>query len=260
MKLITSKDNADYKRAISLRQKKHRQHHDLFLVEGVRAIMTGLQKNIMPVEVWIDERMENRYKETLSLVDIGSIRLVRSEMFDRLTQTQEAQGVLAVFSTASLPRSVSEFMQDTIVVLDRVQDPGNAGTIVRSAAAAGCRAVWTTFGSVDIWNEKAVRSTMGSLFQIPVRTNVSIDDIAITAAQENRSIYVATIKNSMPYTETKPMTRTFWVFGNEGNGVSESMLGVANACYHIPLNNNVESLNVATAASVILFHYRNLIC
>ncbi len=258
MKEITSRDNTAYKQALSLHQKKYRQRTGRFLVEGQRALMTALQENIPPLELWVADSARESKESILAQVDSRTVRVVTDGLLQRLARTEEAQGIVAVFAVDSLPREVKEPVQDTIVVLDRVQDPGNAGTIVRIAAASGCQAVWTTCGSVDLFNEKAVRSTMGCLFQIPVRVDVTPDEIIAQAREEHRAVYAAALRRSLPYSQILPAERAFWVFGNEGNGITEEVLSSADGCYHIPLHNNVESLNVAMAASVILFYYRDM--
>ncbi len=259
MKVITSKDNAEYKRALSLYQKKHRQRERRFPVEGLRALTTACEQQIYPVELWLSETAGEKYAGCWSAIDERTIRIVPDEMLRRLSQTEESQGAVGIFSLDVLPKSVREMVQDTIVVLDQVQDPGNAGTIVRTAAAAGCREVWTTHGTVDLFNPKTVRSTMGGLFQIPVRTDVDPEDIVAISRKDKRKIYAAALQHSVPYTEMRPASKTFWVFGNEGNGITDSVLCHADDCYCIPLHNGVESLNVAMAASVLLFYYRGIL-
>lgn len=259
MKVVTSRENPEYKRTLSLHRKKYRRQEGQFLVEGIRALRTACERGVLPEVLWVSSTACEKHAADFVEVDNRWVRIVPDEMLRRLAQTEESQGVVGVFSTAKLPQRVEEMAQDTIVVLDQVQDPGNAGTMIRTAAAAGCRAVWTTQGTVDLLNPKTVRSAMGGLFQIPVRTDVALEEIVTVAHKEDRKIYTATLQHSVPYTQMRTVPRTFWIFGNEGNGITASMLQHADACYRIPLHNGVESLNVAMAASVLLFYYRGIL-
>ena len=219
-KEISSLQNPHWKRVCALSQRKYREQYGAFLVEGARAVEVILQSADLQYEIWATET--GLQVSGLTIAEKTPLFIVPSKMFKALAQTESSQEIAAVVKIASLPKE-TDTKSGPIAVLCGVQDPGNAGTIVRLAAAAECAAVWTTKGTVDLFNDKAVRSSMGTILQIPV-----------VPSQRN----------------------VFWLFGNEGKGIPEEVLQQADARFHIPISPTVESLNVAMAAAIILFHHR----
>lgn len=139
------------------------------------------------------------------------------------------------------------------VVLDGVQDPGNAGTIIRTADAAGASGVILTKGSVDIYDEKTVRATMGSLFHLPVVSGVSAEELTAWAKERGLQLYAAALDvAARPHFSCDFTKPTAIVFGNEGNGVSTELLAQAETVY-IPMYGTAESLNVGTSAAIVLY-------
>ena len=252
-KEISSLQNPHWKQVCALSQRKYREQYGSFLVEGVRAVEVILQSPGLQYEIWTTE--EGLQASGLIIAEKTPLFIVPSKMFKALAQTETSQEIAAVVKTASLPKE-ADTQQGSIVVLCGVQDPGNAGTIVRLAAAAECAAVWTTKGTVDLFNDKAVRSSMGSILQIPVVQQIVPEELYDAARKRQMPLWATALGESVSY-ETMPSQRNvFWLFGNEGKGIPEEILQRADARFHIPISPAVESLNVAMAAAIILFHHR----
>ena len=141
-----------------------------------------------------------------------------------------------------------------LAVLDGIQDPGNAGNIIRTADALGCTGVICLTGTVDLFSDKVVRASMGSIFNIPFLDNVSRDTF-VDACHDNDVIMVATAldKLSLKHYMAEYNSPTAVVFGNEGNGVSKELMEAVDRKVYIPMSGKAESLNVASAAAIVLY-------
>lgn len=264
-----------------LANRKGRENTGHFLVEGPQAVREVLRSHseqndliraVYTVPGFIESHPE--FDELLQQARVTA-RLVTGEVLLAMADTQSPQGILAVVSMDQ--PELSEVLQakpKLIAVLCRVQDPGNAGTILRAADAAGADAVILTKGSVDIYNPKAVRSTVGSLFHLPVLNNIEFDHL-IGAAKASKmqvlaadgyaahnldSLQDAAVLRAQGLTESLPATQsptlespTLWLFGNEGQGLEEHEKNSADYRVAVPLYGVAESLNVGTAATVCLY-------
>lgn len=244
---VTAKDNPRFKRVRSLQQRKYREQYGQFLLEGERAVAAVLASGL-PAEIWQAESYRGEAAQAAA-----TCYIVSDALFAQLTETENAQGVLAVVRQADLP-SFPEDLDGNFLVLAGVQDPGNAGTLLRLAAAVGCRGVIATKGTVDLFNAKTVRSSMGALLTVPVLTNQEPATWLAKAERCGVPVLATALQESVPYTEMPGTTRGLWVFGNEGNGLSAEWLAGASARYRIPMAPGTDSLNVAIAAAVFLFH------
>lgn len=249
---VSSKDNPRFKQVRSLQQRKYREKYGQFLLEGERAV-AALAANGTAAEIWQAET----YRGEAAVASATARYIVPDEMFAQLAETEHAQGILAVVRQSDLPTFPAE-PNGNFLVLAGVQDPGNAGTLLRLAAAVGCRGVIATKGTVDLFNAKTVRSSMGALLTIPVLTNQEPAEWLAKARQYGLPVLATALQNSVPYTTMPGTTRGLWVFGNEGSGLSEEWLAGASARYCIPMAAGTDSLNVAIAAAVFLFHNRFL--
>lgn len=178
---------------------------------------------------------------------------VPAELFRVLSQTDTPQGILAVVGIPVISLSSIYHKGFRGLVLDSVQDPGNAGTIIRSAHALGFDAVLTTPGTVDVFNSKALRATMGSIFNIPVLDNISENEILAFCNNNSLRMIVSRLENAKPCYEANLAENFLFVVGNEGKGVSASLQEHASEFIHIPMPGGAESFNAAVAASIIMY-------
>lgn len=237
----------------ALRQRKHRQAERAFLVEGVRAVEDLLESPLELRLVVAASSIEDDPRGALLLdaveARMAPLRRVEAAELERLAATETPQGVLAVAATPEWTlESLRLPERATVLVLDAVQDPGNFGTLVRTAEALGAAAVLTLPGTVDPWNPKAVRAAMGSSFRLPIIATGWGEAVPWMRAA-GMQILVADAGGE-PL--GPPPRRGALVVGNEGAGVSSETRAVADGVVGIPLRGRAESLNVAAAAAILL--------
>jgi TrmH family RNA methyltransferase len=223
-------------------------------------------------EVFASEACLDRYPEFEELAEGTSARLATDEVLAAMADTVNPQGIIAVCGFVDVPlEEVLDAGPRLIAVLCQVRDPGNAGTVLRAADAAGADAVVLTGSSVDIYNPKAVRSTAGSLFHLPVVLGADIDDVAAACRSRGIGILAAdgygslNLDNLQDENAARRLGKsgtesayalespTAWLFGNEAQGLSDAELGLADHRVAVPVYGAAESLNLGTAATVCLY-------
>ena len=253
--VISSLQNTFVKQASSLKQKKYRDREGVFIAEGVRIIEDIVSVGgAIRVCFYDAEAVTPRMKELIgSLADDVRVLAVTSAVYRKITTTEEPQGVLAIVEQKEWSLDDIKEGMVHLAVLDRVQDPGNIGTIIRTAEAAGWDGILVLSGSADIYAPKVVRSTMGTMLHLPVVRGLSEEDLIIFVEKRNIRLYATSVVESKTYDACDFTQSAAVVFGNEGAGVSDTLLARADERMHIPLFGRVESLNVAAAAAVICF-------
>lgn len=247
---IESKDNPAFKEAKKLKTKKERRARRSFLVEGFRFISEAFNSKCKVQEIFISEKEEHKlyeYIEKEKLEDI-KIYLIREDLLNQLCDTENPQGVVGVVNI----EEVSAGSDDFYVLCDMVQDPGNLGTIIRTSHAAGASGVILTKGTVDPYNSKTLRATMGSIFHIPI-----IEDNELTFIKELKekkySILAASLEGENNFFEEDLTNNLVICVGNEGNGLSDYIYSLSDIKIKIPMPGNAESLNVSTAAGIMIY-------
>ena len=244
--------------ARDLRRRKARERQGLFVAEGVRTVeellasplevrglVTGPDLAAQPRGAALVEAAARRGVAVLEVGDTD---------FRSAAETDTPQGVLAIGvapgqALAGLPADPAR-----LVVLDGVQDPGNTGTILRTAAAFGASAVIALPGTVDLWNAKVVRSAMGALFRIST-AHATADALHAFLAEREVALWAADLRGE-PLGDRRPPARLALALGNEGGGLSPAVRARADHLVRIPIAGDVESLNVAVAAGILLFELR----
>ena len=257
--MITSQHNKLIKLAASLKLKKYRDELGLFIVEGVRLVEEATHSNwlvgtcIYTAEVLQQERVQ----EIITDLKSKKCRMIQvpTMIYDKITDTKEPQGIMAIAQkyVYQLSDVLASEQKPFFVVLDELQDPGNVGTIIRTAAAAGSTGVILMKGCADVFGNKVVRSSMGSIFHIPIFEGMTNNEVLSCFAQHEIDILATSLESSNVYFKADFNRSIAVVFGNEGNGVSQQLLEHAQGRLHIPLLGHVESLNVAASAAVILY-------
>lgn len=252
MEFINSLDNSTIKRIKKLKQRKYREEEKKFLAEGRKFLDFDYQPELIILKENFEE-IEN-INQKLEKFNCRKL-VVNDKIFKELTSQENSQGVILVY-----PYCTSDInsLQKNIVILDKVQDPGNLGTIIRVADAAGFKDILLTKGSVDCYNEKCVRSSMGSIFNMNI---IYMEEVALLKylKENNYKLQITTLeKNSIEYTQMILADKNAIVFGSEGNGVSKEFLNSADECVIIPIYGSAESLNVALASGIILYKVKEL--
>ncbi len=236
-----------------------RHARGLFVVEGIRMV-----REVPPAlldKIYVTEHFAS---------EIDDCTLVSDEVMAHMSGTVTPQGVLA---TVHMPSYTLEDVIGTanatgartaaktanakscplIVILENIQDPGNLGTIMRSCEGAGVTGIIMSEDTVDIYNPKVVRSTMGSLFRMPFIYAKDIAEVTRHLGREGYKTYAAALTGSVPYTSVSYTEPCAILIGNEGNGLTDNAINAASSCIRIPMNGSLESLNAAVSTAVITY-------
>lgn len=255
---ITSSDNHTYKQTKQLLVKKFRDEYKEFSIEGLRIIMDAIdnKKEIKRI-LFNDTLYKTAGGEKLLKIcqDKGyPIYKISDKMFRDISDTKNPQGILAVLSYEEYDIS-NIFNKDSafLLLLDRIQDPGNLGTILRTADAAGIDGVLITKGSVDIYNPKTIRSTMGSIFHLPIIPSISTDSLLPLLDMHGFDVISTTLDTNTYLYDISFSKKTVIVIGNEANGICPDIINKSDILIKIPMFGKAESLNAAVAASIIIY-------
>lgn len=251
MNTITSKDNTKLKAVRALvRSKKDRHKASCFVIEGVRALSALIDGSALPQyrlkEIWISDKAE---------ADFDADYCIPHEFMEQLSDCRTSQGVLGVVEYTPAPLEINP-EQGSYLLLDRLMDPGNMGTLIRSAVAFGFDGVLLHGDCVEIFNPKTVRATMGSLPFCRFQTLENKMGAGSACFQTLEKLGYDLISTAMDggenLHETKFGPKNVLVIGNEANGVSDEILQKASRRLSIPMSGNVESLNAAVAGSICM--------
>lgn len=248
MKRIESPKNARVKQWKKLLTKKGRDETGWFWLEGFHLVEEAVKSNAPLVELIVDEQTAVPPGWNISDVPVA---IVTEAVMKAVSSTETPQGIAAV--CRQLPAEFDGVK--TALLIDAVQDPGNLGTMIRTADAAGIDAVILGEGCADLYNPKVVRATQGSLFHLPV---VKGDLVQWIARFKERGIpvYGTALENAADYRTVPPSSSFALLVGNEGSGVRREWLEMTTENIYIPIYGQAESLNVAVAAGILLYSLR----
>lgn len=252
--MISSTKNEQVKAVIELKKKaKARNEAGLFAVEGVRMAMElprGRTERLYVSESFLKNPDGQRLLE-----EFPGYETVTDAVFSAMSDTQTPQGVLALVKQYeySLSDILKEGRPAQLMVLENIQDPGNLGTIIRAGEGAGITGVIMSRDTVDIYNPKVIRATMGSVFRVPFFYTDNIMETAGELKEKGIRLFAAHLHGRNNYEEEDYTGNTGFLIGNEGNGLTEELSGLADTWIKIPMAGKVESLNAAIAASVLMF-------
>lgn len=250
--IITSKDNKIIKDIKKLKEKKHRIASNKFIVEGFRFVAEALESSFFIPFLVVSEKVEGKFKNLKlkeKVKESTNIIFVSEEIFKSICSTDTPQGIAAVVENKTAQIDNNEGFY---ILTDKVQDPGNMGTIIRTANAAGAKGIIITKGTVDIYNDKTLRATMGSIFKIPI---VIDEDLRILKSLKNKGfkLVVSSLDTNNNFYDINLKNKIIIAVGNEGSGISDEIYNLSDEKIKIPMPGNVESLNVAVAASIMMF-------
>lgn len=238
--IITSLDNKEVKNITKLNIKKFRNEVHKFLIDGEHLVEEAYKKGILEKVIVVDDNYD---------FDC-----------DKLIVTKEIMKKISLLDTPPNIMGVCKMLDEKIVgskylILDRIQDPGNLGTIIRSSVAFGVDTIILSKDTVDIYNSKVVRATQGMLFHINFKRCDIIDAIR-ELKNSNIPIYVTNVNNGINIKEIKDFSKYALIMGNEGSGVSNDIVSLADQNIYIPMSSSCESLNVAVATSILLYEMK----
>ena len=250
--MISSTDNAKIKDIIKLKTKKRfRDEEGLFISEGETSVME------IPPELIDEIFVSDGYAGNIPDIP-GKPVEVSSKVFEKMSDTVSPQGILA---TVKKKETGTEEILNTennrpVLFLERLQDPGNLGTIVRMAEAAGVAGIIMSSDTADIYNPKTVRATMGSLYRVPFSYCADIIEEMEKAKKAGIKVYATTPSNAKDLYACDYTKKSAFIIGNESAGVSDAVAAVADERVKIPMDGKVESLNAAMAATIVCFEVK----
>lgn len=257
---ITSPANGKLRLARSLRQRKQREKTGLFVAEGVRLAEMAAASDWQISFALVTERACGQPRVQAVLAQLAKrnvpVGRVNEALYAGVSGTEHPQGIMLVLMRQTMTlRALAAVSgrRPCYAVLDGVQDPGNIGTILRTADAAGMSGLILLKGCADAFSPKVVRAAMGSLFYLPIVAEVTRAEFCAFARAEQLRLYASALDAAaLPHYAADYTGRTAIVFGNEGNGVSEEILSAAERVY-IPMFGRAESLNVAMSSAIVLY-------
>ena len=238
--LITSLDNDRIKNYIKLKDRKYRKKTKTFIVEGMHLVLEACKKDLV-IELIVE-------KDVVLPINLPTV-YVTNEIINKISEMESPSNVMALCKMQE-----NEIVGDKILMLDEIQDPGNLGTIIRSAAAFNVDTIVLSPNSVDMYNPKVIRSTQGMVFH----SNIVVKDLLPVIDELKKKeipIYGTKVDYGKDIRDLKEKDKKKYclIMGNEGNGVSEEVLDKCDAYFYIDMNENVESLNVGVATSILLY-------
>ena len=253
---ITSLTNSKVKLAMSLHQKKYRDKQKLFLLEGLRNAEMAQEVHAKIKMCFCTEKiLSNNRAEKLIEKLTCPMYLVPDNIYAKLSDTDSPQGLMLIIEQDLLSLDELQIKEHMfLLALDRLQDPGNIGTIIRTADAMGVDGIICLNGTADIFSPKVVRSAMGSLFNLPIYTKINETNLLEFAKQNQFKLYATALNEQAKASwNVDYQEKCIIVLGNEANGVSNTILNHANEQIYIPMQGKAESLNVANACAMIIY-------
>lgn len=250
--MITSSSNQQMKNLSRLVKKaKARDEQDLFVVEGKKMFREAPKEWISQVYVSETFIADASNKEILSGV---TYEIVSDSVFKGVSDTQTPQGILCLVRKPKYRLSdLLQKEQTHLLVLESIQDPGNLGTMLRTGEGAGITGIIMNETTVDLFNPKTIRSTMGSIYRVPYFITSNLNDTIRDLKEKNVSVYAAHLRGTTGYDAPDYCRESAFLIGNEGNGLSEETADLADTYIRIPMEGQVESLNAAISATILMY-------
>lgn len=250
--MITSASNQKIKNLISIIQKsKARRAQDVFITEGVKMFQEAPMDKI--VEVYVAESFYETGTAREKIQQCG-YEILSDELFKKVSDTQTPQGILCVMKQYHYElEDLFQKENPLFLILEDIQDPGNLGTMIRTAEGAGVDGIIMTKGTVDIYNPKTIRSTMGSVYRMPFIYTDDLLGVMKQLQEKQVKLYAAHLKGNQFYHQLDFKGATAFLIGNEGNGLKDETADAADVYMKIPMEGKVESLNAAVASVILMY-------
>jgi TrmH family RNA methyltransferase len=252
-----SLQNEQVKQVVNLRRRKGREETRQFVVEGRRFVEEALNRQARILRVFkCPQREQPEWKPLLKKLEYQKIPIIDIDerILYKISLTVEPQGILAVVQQPDfIWKDIIVESQTVLLIIDGVQDPGNLGTILRTALAAGVSQVCLTKGTVDVYNNKVLRSTMGAIFSLTILSDLLPEEVINYCSSRALTLITADLEGEVIFRSEMLKPPLALVVGNEANGPSPLFRDLAQQHLKIPMNYNVESLNVAMATGILLY-------
>ena len=252
--VITSKDNEIVKHIRKLKDKKYREENNEFIIEGIKLLEEAINENanIKKVIICDDCNLENDiYNELKYEIAKLDCIYVSEKIFEYISDVKSPQGIMAIIEKDNGNKEI-DYNENVILILDNIQDPGNMGTILRTADSLNLKQIIISKGSSDVYNPKVVRSTMGAIFRI----NIIESENLIKTVKDLKKHKISVVSTSLDTNKSiydLEYNKTAIIIGNEANGVSQELQDLSDNKVKIPLLGKTESLNASVATAIILY-------
>ncbi|WP_321384756.1 RNA methyltransferase [uncultured Enterococcus sp.] len=253
MKEITSSKNEWIKAIKKLHRKKQREEMGQYLLEGFHLVEEAINYSAAVEAILVTKRGLAEWQKWIEQQETEKLTLVSDEVMKSLSDLPTPQGIMAVVNMTSIEAEEQLDLTGSWLALDQVQDPGNVGTMIRTADAAGFSGVIMGEGAADIYSTKVLRAMQGSHFHLPIIRGELLPFIQKFKAQGSAVYGTELNEAAVPYSTVSAQKNFLLIMGNEGNGVSEEVLAHTTENLYIPIKGKAESLNVAIAAGVLMF-------
>jgi hypothetical protein len=252
--MITSSGNKKIKDLAALIKKSNaRKKHNAYIIEGIRMFKELKKDEIL--DVFASESFEAENGKILSEI-YPEYETVSDRIFESVSDTKTPQGVMAVVKRKEYTLEKILEKRDTphsLLILDSLQDPGNLGTLVRAGEGAGITGIIMNETTVDIYNPKVIRSTMGSIFRVPFIYVKDLKEVIQKLYSKNINIYASGLEGAIEYDAPDYTKDIAFIIGNEAAGISKEVLDIVKDKVKIPMLGEVESLNAAVAGSILMY-------
>ncbi len=247
------------KKILVLKRRRAREAERRFLIEGVRLAEEALRSDVQVDQMVFCRDDLPKHPRLAELFGEARRRGIPVDQTDRramvgMCETQTPQGVLGVVRMPDRNRDHAIAQKAAILLLDRIRDPGNLGLILRTAEAAGAGALFLSPGSVELYNPKVVRASMGSIFRLPAFPNEDLPDLIRSLLETGTRVFSAHLEGT-PFHHIRPEGPFALLLGNEAFGVDPALNAFADTSVSIPMGEGVESLNIAVAAGILLYRF-----
>ncbi len=256
MNIISSKENEYIKHIRKLKEKKFRDQNNEYIIEGLKMVEEAIQEKAQIKNIIICDDCEKTGsipKDLMYEIAKYNCISVTKKIFELLTEVVNPQGIIAIVGKESKETNIDK-EQEIILALDDIQDPGNLGTILRTADSVGLKQILVSKGTADAYNPKVVRSTMGAIFRIKIIECENLEIKLKELQKDSYKILVTSLQTKQSIYDVK-YNKTVIVIGNEAKGVSENIQKIADKKVKIPMLGKTESLNASVATGIILYEY-----
>lgn len=253
--IITSKDNELIKNIKKLKEKKYREETGEFIIEGVKMIEEAIREKVKLKTIIICDDCKNQGCVPNDLMyEIAKLNCIYTseKVFNTITDVVNPQGIIAVVEKPAGEETNIDYKSDIFLLLDNIQDPGNMGTILRTADGLNLKQIIVSKDTADVFNPKVVRSTMGAIFRVKVIEVENLTKVIKEMKKRKINVYATDLQTDQNMYDIE-YKKSAIVIGNEANGISNEILEIADKKIKIPMTGKTESLNAAVAAGVILY-------
>jgi TrmH family RNA methyltransferase len=257
--VITSRSNPMIVAAASLKERKYREKEGLFLIEGIKLFEEAVKSDICIVSVFATKKL---YEKCKKIAPELTVIEVSDSVYEKISTEKSPEGVICTAKYIDKIHNINkiynkeefEESQRRMLVLSSLRDPGNLGTVIRSAKAFGCDEIILSSDCADIYNPKTVRGAMGTLFRQRISIVPSLTDTVKTMNEGGYKVYAAVLDDkALPLNRLDIGKKTAFIIGNEGHGIDPDVINAAGNTVYIPMAEGVESLNAAAAAAVFMW-------